>query len=352
MTIDDIGRDAGRRIRSAAEGHELNALDRFDRTRDRRRRVQRVAAATFAFGVLAVVVATSLVIARRATTPATDAVPSGTILYGVWDEATQQAAWYTVRTDGTGRRSIGVTATCAAWTPDGEHLLITNDGAVSPTQPLRPAIVDVNGGHLRALDATRDAGLNLGCGAVSPDGARLALEGFAQRGTAQHGIYTVDASGGGHAVRLTRGPDSDPAYSPDGREIVFLRTKVGIQPSGAGALFVVPSQGGPARRITPWDASFLGQSWSPDGEWIAFEHPYGELDLVHPDGTDLHRVAIDLPRGAGVSNPTWSPDGGWLLFWIVRGDGGEIWVARPDGSDAHRILTDPHHGLASPQWRP
>ena len=350
MTIDDLGREAGRGIRRSAEGGQHAALDRFERVRTRRRRAQRVAAGAFAFGLLAVVAVTGFFIAGRDTTPA--AVPSGTVLYGVWDERISQAEWFTIRTDGTDRRPVGITATCAVWTSDGRALMITDDGAVSPSQPLRPALVDVDGSNLRPLDATRDPELNLGCGDLSPDGTRLALEGFGRRDTAVNGIYTVDASDGGDAVRVTNGPDSYPAYSPDGDEIVFQRTKPGVQPSGAGALFVVPSDGGEPRRITPWGAAFLGQSWSPDGEWIAFEHPYGELTLVHPDGTDLHRVPIDLPRGAGVTNPTWSPDGDWLVFAVVRGDAGELWIARPDGSDARRILTDPDHALSFPRWSP
>jgi Tol biopolymer transport system component len=65
-------------------------------------------------------------------------------------------------------------------------------------------------------------------------------------------------------------------------------------------------------------------SWSPTGEWIAYNlvpdlpvrgddpsapegpHSVSELWLVHPDGSERHRLAVI--DGSG-STPRWSPDG-------------------------------------------
>ncbi len=49
------------------------------------------------------------------------------------------------------------------------------------------------------------------------------------------------------------------------------------------------------------------------------------LGLVRPDGSDDHRIAVDLVED---SFPTWSPDGRFLI-WARHG---ELVVARPDGS--------------------
>jgi len=53
----------------------------------------------------------------------------------------------------------------------------------------------------------------------------------------------------------------DPAISPDGTEVCFVF---------ADDLWIVDFAGGDARRLTDTKASEWGPSWSPDGQWIAF----------------------------------------------------------------------------------
>ena len=68
---------------------------------------------------------------------------------------------------------------------------------------------------------------------MSPDGTRIALEGFGQGGDpALDGIYSVRASDGGGLTRLLEGPVSPPRYSPDGTRLSFFDTKEGVSPTG------------------------------------------------------------------------------------------------------------------------
>jgi C-terminal processing protease CtpA/Prc/tricorn protease-like protein len=53
----------------------------------------------------------------------------------------------------------------------------------------------------------------------------------------------------------------DPAISPDGKEVCFVYDD---------DLWIVPFQGGDARRLTSTKASEWGPIWSPNGRWIAF----------------------------------------------------------------------------------
>jgi TolB protein len=158
----------------------------------------------------------------------------------------------------------------------------------------------------------KDPSLNLGCGDVSPDGRSIVLEAFtADR--SQNGIYLVRASdGGGLRVVSESAPGEsigDPIFSPDGTRIAFFRTKAGVSPQGAGAIFVVDVDGSNLRRITPWGGAFLDQSWSAEGQWIIYQRPCGVLRMVHPDGSEPHDVPLTLPLGSGAQNPSWSPDG-------------------------------------------
>jgi tricorn protease-like protein len=286
-------------------------------------------------------------------TPATPTLPSGTILYGEWHPKPQHATWYTVSTDGSEHRGIGVAATCATWFPSGSRILITNDLAFHQDGgPLRPATVQPDGSGRVALDAVHEPGLNLGCGDVSPDEKTLVLEGWAHHAPAEDGIYQVRASDGGGLIRVTEGHDSVPVYSPDGAQVAFFRSKTGTTPDGSGAIFVVNTDGSGLRRITPWGWAFLFESWSPDGQWIAFQKPYGQLYLVHPDGTDLHQVPLALPAGMGASNPSWSPDGQWLIFTAQNGDTSSLWAAHPDGSALQEVTQPSNAQQTQSDWRP
>ena len=306
MSLDERARRAAGDVRREVgdpEFHpprERDPYERFEHALSRKTRNQRIGAVLVAaaIAVVGIVFVTRAIGSDRSAVPATPRVPDGTILFGEWDQRISQARWFTVSTDGSNPHDLGIVASCASWFPDGDRILITNDADRGPGNPLRPAVIRPDGSGLHALDATEDPGLELGCGDVSPDGSRIALEGFNEQGdSTRGGIYTVRASDGGDLERLTTGLDGPPEYSPDGTEVVFMRTKPGVQPDGAGALFVVGADGSGLRRITPWGSAFLDRAWSPDGRWIAFQRPYGQLYLVHPDGTELHRVPVDLPQG-------------------------------------------------------
>jgi Tol biopolymer transport system component len=358
MTLDARGREAGRAFRAEIERMETAetdraSIERFERFRAGRQRGQRTGA-----GLLAAAVAVSAIVfvvrtfeAAEQNTPAGPGRMGGLILYGDWDANVQRADWFTVRPDGSQPSDLHVSATCAVWFPDGNRILITNDAAVGAGTPLRPAVVDPDGSNLRPLDATRNPDLNLGCGDVSPDGTRIALEGFGQNGHAElNGIYSVRASDGGGLVRLLKGPVSPPRYSPDGTRLSFFDTKEGVSPTGSGAVFVMGADGAGPVRITPWGYAFADHAWSPDGSWIVFQRPYGQLYLVRPDGSDLHRVSLNLPPGTGALNPSWSPDGKWIVFSLQRSDRAEIYTVRPDGRGLRRVTGGRDVLAQHPDW--
>ena len=359
MTLDARGREAGRAFRAEIERMETTetadgaSIERFQRFHARKQRGQRIRAGLVAAAaaVAAIVFVVRAFEAAEPNAPAAPNVPSGLILYGDWDASVQRADWFTVQPDGSQPSDLHVSATCAVWFPDGSKILITNDAAVGTGTPLRPAVVDPDGSNLRLLDATRNLDLNLGCGDVSPDGTRIALEGFGQDGHAElDGIYSVRASDGGGLVRLLEGPISLPRYSPDGTRLSFFDIKEGVSPTGSGALFVMGADGTDSVRITPWGYAFDDTAWSPDGSWIVFQRPYGQLYLVRPDGSDLHRVPLNLPPGTGALNPSWSPDGTWIVFSLQRSDRGEIYMARPDGTGLREVAGAPDVQGQHPDW--
>ena len=81
------------------------------------------------------------------------------------------------------------------------------------------------------------------------------------------------------------------------------------------------ADGSGARRLTDDDAEEGEPAWSPDGRWIAYVRrspgtSIRELWLVRPDGSQRP----PLTKLGGVAQaPAWSPDGRRLAFSAQRG---------------------------------
>jgi Tol biopolymer transport system component len=185
---------------------------------------------------------------------------------------------------------------------------------------------------------------------------RLVLEGFPEIGHPElNGIYSVRASDGGDLSLVSRNPfggyDAVPQVSPDGTSVVFLRNDPSRHLPGqqAGALYVVGLDGAGLQRITPWGAARSSGSWSPNGGWIAFAGRAQDLYLVHPDGSGLVRIPVDLGRRRPLQ-PRWSPDGTMLVFGLQSSGQGDIYTVHADGSDLTQITDTPTIDERWPDW--
>src|SRR6266511_1752070 len=139
------------------------------------------------------------------------------------------------------------------------------------------------------------------------------------RGGPQSGLFVTNPDGTGLTKLPSVPGDTDPAWSPDGSKIAFVRFREG----GAG-IWVMNADGTGARRITDGgldvDGTDLGPAWSPDGSRIAFAREgrpakaaTGNTDIyvVNADGTDAVRLTDDPMMEYA---PTWSPDGSRIAF--------------------------------------
>lgn len=112
---------------------------------------------------------------------------------------------------------------------------------------------------------------------------------------------------------------ANPRISPDGSRIVYTHVNVNAKRDGyQTALWIIPSNGGPARQLTsgPRDSS---PQWSPDGKLLAFVRATekdgkpqpAQIYLLAMEGGEA-RPVTDLPKGA--SGPAWSPDAHSIAF--------------------------------------
>lgn len=161
------------------------------------------------------------------------------------------------------------------------------------------------------------------------------------------------------------------APSPDGKQIAF---------TAQGALWIVPAEGGTARRLTPWTLEPTHPVWAPDGSVIAFQNYSGEggnwhVWSIRPDGSGAQELTTGFYDDR---EPAWTPDGKALVFASDRSGDGQmkIWrydvaeqrytqlttgagaegypVVSPDGTqlafvDANRIFVQPMAGGATVQ---
>jgi dipeptidyl aminopeptidase/acylaminoacyl peptidase len=201
-------------------------------------------------------------------------------------------------------------------------------------------------------------------------------------------LWLVSTDGSRAERQLTHGwRDTEPRWSPDGRWLAFLRAEREDPPKvpgpvkvGKPQLWLMPVDGGEARRLTDHPLGAGPAVWSPDSTRLAYvarvPEPgrYGTDDTITPDRepprriTDLsyrfdgigffgdrraHVWVVDLAGGEPVqvtegdfdhSDVDWSPDGGLLCFSAARHATArndlrsDVWICRPDGSGL-RALT-------------
>lgn len=158
------------------------------------------------------------------------------------------------------------------------------------------------------------------------------------------------------AVRDTA-DDQDPAFSPDGKWIVFRSDR----PGGPG-LWMVSADGRELRRLT--DAPNLVEDdqmpvWSPNGDRIAlvrFKWPAGGLWIIDRESRELAEVKIEGLPDSGVREIDWSPDGRRFVLtsgprWKIAEPEGQVWEVDVDGGIATPLL-GPEFKANSPAYSP
>ena len=117
---------------------------------------------------------------------------------------------------------------------------------------------------------------------------------------------------------------SDPAISPDGRNVVFSVQRVDTESERKYSnLWVVPTRGGAARQFTYGDQQDTRPRWSPDGSQIAFPlQPERCRAASDPRHTIRRRRGASADRAQGQVRQSfeWSPDGSSLAFEFQKRD--------------------------------
>jgi TolB protein len=145
-------------------------------------------------------------------------------------------------------------------------------------------------------------------------------------------IFLVDLASG-DARNLTRSPKSKeryPSWSPDGQWIAFNSDR-----DGTHNLYLLRVDGKELRQLTKEKRGVEAgmQSWTADGKWIYFGL-FGKgaprMCRIAPDGTGFKEV------GKGI-DPAVSPDGKTIAFAKDLADGHHLYLMDADGTNERQL---------------
>jgi len=136
---------------------------------------------------------------------------------------------------------------------------------------------------------------------------------------------------------LTRGHgrDRQPAYSPDGKRVIFASNR-----SGNLDLWTLETASGNLQQITDDAAQDWDPAWSPDGRQVLWSSDrvtgHMEIWIANADGSSPRQVTQD---GVDAENPTMSQGGEWIVYFSANPELTGVWKIHPDGTEATQLVS-------------
>lgn len=165
--------------------------------------------------------------------------------------------------------------------------------------------------------------------AWSPDGKSIVF--VMKTAGSDWNIYRARADGS-EVRQLTQGSAWDPAWSPDGKSIAFVSTF-----EGKRQVSTMVTDGSDVRQLTMGPAEHFHPAFSPDGQRIAFtlvENATSRIAVMDSSGKNSKSVTPAEQRSRW---PAWSPDGKRIAYY-VQGPTNEIWQIDVDTLERTKLF--------------
>lgn len=277
------------------------------------------------------------------------------------------------------------------WSPDGSLIAFSNE----TDEGFEVCTIPVFGGTKRTLARIESSIIGLDW---SPDGQTIAYA-SGDETSEIHKIRTLSLTDLS-LKEITSPPengegDIDPAFSPDGRSIAFIR----INELDERNVHIVPLEGGESRKLDMGGEQATGVDWITQDELMVIatsQNGYSAW-LVSLDSDQ--RTPLPIPRGPaqrpstaqngshfvfeqltfasdiwcvdivggrefrkrpeplisstqGDSRPIFSPDGNSIAFISDRSGSPEVWIADADGDNPWRLTFHDASLMMRPCWSP
>jgi serine/threonine protein kinase/Tol biopolymer transport system component len=232
------------------------------------------------------------------------------------------------------------------WSPDGKFLLFSEPGGDGVRA--RISLLSLADSTIRPLTSPPEQEIDCEP-AFSPDGTKIAFVRGSVGGNLGD-LFVMEISGGDPKQLTLNNTGGTPAWTPDGAEIVFSSAMGGLR-----NLWRIPVSGGAPRPVAGAGELAFSPSIARKGNQLVYSHivmsaALWRLNLKDEKHSIGPPVRVFSARGF-IRRPDFSPDAKKVVFESNRMGYSDIWYCESDGSDCTQ-LTALHGTSGTARWSP